>query len=264
MIGRALAPGGWGLLLAGLLTALIGLSALIAALRWPAWTPAAPVAATVRVLSPADGAGLARASAALDALADVRAAAAMKPERAAELLAAWSGEAAPAADLSGLALIEVELAAGADPALLEAALAKAGVTVEVFAPPASGRSDSAVIGAVSLAGAGAGVIVFLVLAMARLGPSGPALATLAHLGAQPGAVAAAAGWRGLGWGAICAGAAAPPALGLISLLSPGAGSTPSAHMAAGLGALCLAALAGVSAAVTARASYDRALREAAP
>jgi hypothetical protein len=264
MIGRALAPGGWGLLLAGLLSALIGLSALVAALRWPAWAPAAPIAATVRVLSPADSEGLQRATGALEALAQVRTAAAMQPERAAELLAAWSGEAAAAADLSGLALIEVELAAGADPALLEAALAKAGVTAEVFAPPAAGRSDSAVIGALSLAAAGAGMIVFGVLAAMRLAPSAPALATLAHLGAQPGAVAAAAGWRGLGWGLICAGAAAPAALGLVSLLSPGAAWAPSAQLGAGIGALCLAALAAVCAAIAARAGYDRGLREGAP
>jgi hypothetical protein len=264
MIGRALLPGGPGLFIAGTLAALIGLTALLAALRWPAWAPSAPIAATVRVLNPADADGVSRAVAALTALDQVRRAEAMAPERASELLTAWSGAGAADMDLAGLALIEVDLAPGADPARLEAALASAGITADVFAPPMATRVDAAIIGALALIGAVVGCAIFLAAAIARLGPSASALATLAHLGAAPGRVAAAAAWPGLRWGLICAGLAAPFALAALSLASPGAALAGDILLAALAGGLALAALAGVSAALAARIGYAKALREATP
>lgn len=265
MIGRALLPGGLGLVIAGALAAVVGLTALLVALRWPAWAPGAPIAATVRVLSPADAAGVARAVAALQSLDQVRRAEAMAPERAADLLAAWSGAATTEADLSGLALIELDLAPTATAAQLEAALAGAGITAEVFAPPAAGgQPDAAMIGALALIGAAAGLAIFIVAAAARLGPIAPAVATLAHLGAPPGRVIAAAAWPGLRWGLLCASLGAPAALGAIHMARPGEPLAGDLALATLGGALALIAAAALTAAITARNLYLRAVREAAP
>ena len=128
---------------------------------------------TVRVLTPADGSVMTKASAALAAAPGVASARPMDAARAARLLTRWGGQPVDETALPPLHLIEVLAAATADPVRLSAALADtlraAGVSAEIYdaGPAASGPAPTVRIG--TFGGAAAALAALLAVAFVAAG-----------------------------------------------------------------------------------------------
>lgn len=232
----------------------------------------------VRVLAPEGDDGLNRAATALIGDPGIAAAEVMSPERAANLIEAWTGGAPPTGELPPLRLIEVTLAPDA-PADASAArdlvrtLSDAGVTAEAIGPPDDPRADQAArLRQAALWGAGGltGVMALIVALAARAfaGRRRDFVTVMADLGAERGDVSLRlsdeAGGVGFLAGLIGAGAAGAAGAALLSVVEPNgawlAGLAP-ADVAPLIAAPLLAALAaGAGAHFAANALFARAAR----
>lgn len=161
-----------GLFLSLLVLVLAGLGAALAAsgqtARAARESHRVAGAFTVRVLTPADGKVMTKASAALAAAPGVASAMPMDAARAAQLLTRWGGQPVDEAALPPLHLIEVRAAAAADPVRVASdladALRTAGVSAEIYdsGPARTGSAPMVRIG--TYAGLGAGLAAFLAIA----------------------------------------------------------------------------------------------------
>lgn len=192
--------------------------------------------AIVRVTYPEGPEGMEAAEAALRAAPHVAEAAPMSAERAAALLAEWSGAAVRPEDMPALSLIELTLAASAprDVATrIERALTRNGVSAEIIMAPeaSSGAGVGARVRTAALWGAGAFALVMaLIVSLAARGIAARRrewVIVMADCGATrsqaAGKVADEAALLGLGAGAVGAGLAGAVAIAILLLAIPGAG-----------------------------------------